>query len=151
MKKILPLVAVIILIFSLAGCAENKTRVAEGAGIGTVLGAGLGAIMGYQSGHPLQGAAIGGAIGAAGGAAVGSQINKPGTATAPTTTTTTAAADQISMQQIIDWSKQGVSADEIVVRIRNTHSTYALTMSDIDSLKTNGVAQRVIDEMLAAR
>ena len=151
MKNVLSLTTVIILILSLAGCAQNKTRVAEGAGIGTVLGAGLGAIMGYQSGHPMQGALIGGAVGAAGGAAVGSQINKPETTSTTTPTTTTAATGQIGIQQIIDWSKQSVSADEIIVRIRNTHSSYALTVSDIDYLKTNGVAQRVIDEMLAAR
>ena len=60
-----------------SGCAENKTRVAEGATIGGVLGATAGAIMGYQSGHPYQGAVIGGAVGAGGGALIGSQIEKP--------------------------------------------------------------------------
>ncbi len=62
-----------------AGCAENKTRVAEGAGIGGVLGATLGGIIGYQSGHPVEGALIGGAAGAGGGAVVGAQIDKPET------------------------------------------------------------------------
>ena len=61
------------------GCAQNKTRVAEGAGIGGVLGATLGGIIGYQSGHPVEGALIGGAVGAGGGATVGSQIDKPET------------------------------------------------------------------------
>ena len=69
------MIAVSALLFT--GCAQNKTRVAEGAGVGGVLGAAVGGILGYQSGHPLQGAAIGGAVGAAGGAAVGSQIEKP--------------------------------------------------------------------------
>lgn len=72
--------AVIVLLLACVGCAENKTRVAEGAGIGGVLGATLGGIVGYQSGHPVEGALIGGAVGAGGGAVVGAQIDKPETA-----------------------------------------------------------------------
>ncbi len=59
------------------GCAENKTRVAEGAGVGGVLGATLGGIIGYQSGNAVEGALIGGAVGAGSGAVVGAQIEKP--------------------------------------------------------------------------
>jgi len=63
-----------------AGCAENKTRVAEGAGLGGILGATIGGIVGHQSGHGVEGALIGGAAGAGTGAVVGSQMDKPGTA-----------------------------------------------------------------------
>ena len=63
----------------MSGCAENKTRIGEGAGIGALLGAATGAIIGHQSGHGVEGALIGAGAGAAGGAVVGSQIEKPET------------------------------------------------------------------------
>ncbi len=77
MRKQVYLAGVLGMVLVCSSCAQNKTRVAEGAGIGGILGAGVGAILGYQSGHPLQGAAIGGAVGAGSGAIVGSQIDKP--------------------------------------------------------------------------
>lgn len=77
MRKAVFVVMAGVLILAASGCAENKTRVAEGAGIGGVLGATIGGIVGYQSGHPVEGALIGGAVGAGGGAVVGAQIEKP--------------------------------------------------------------------------
>lgn len=74
-KKVMYVLGVVSICL-LSACAENKTRVAEGAGFGALLGAGAGAIIGYQSGHAAQGALIGAAAGGAGGAAVGSQIEK---------------------------------------------------------------------------
>jgi uncharacterized protein YcfJ len=157
MKKILPLLIAGVFAMSLTGCAQNKTRVAEGAGLGALLGAAAGGIIGHQSGHGMEGALIGGAVGAGGGALAGSQMNKPQaqttatTGTTTTTTTTVPVTGPITMQQIIDWSREGVSNDDIVMRIRNSHSTYALTVDDINYLRAHGVAQRVIDEMLAAK
>ncbi len=77
MNRTLSLSVVLVLVVMCAGCAQNKTRVAEGAGLGAILGAATGAIIGHQSGSGVEGALIGGAVGAAGGAAVGSQIEKP--------------------------------------------------------------------------
>ncbi len=76
MKKVSYGLCVTACIFFASGCAENKTRIMEGAGIGTILGATAGAIIGHQSGHGVEGALIGGAAGATGGAIVGSQIEK---------------------------------------------------------------------------
>src|SRR5689334_23062090 len=112
------LLSFVIVIMAAAGCAENKTRVGEGAGIGGVLGAAAGTIIGYQSGHPLEGALIGGAAGAGGGAVVGSQINKPGTTTTTTsTTTTTQTVENVTLQKVVDWTAQGQSGDEIIAKI----------------------------------
>ncbi len=77
MNKTVSLFLVLVSVVMVSGCAQNKTRIAEGAGIGAVLGAATGAIIGHQSGAGVEGALIGGAVGAAGGAAVGSQIEKP--------------------------------------------------------------------------
>src|SRR4051812_14395125 len=103
----------------ISGCAQNQTRIGEGAGMGGLLGAAAGGIIGHQSGHGWQGAMIGGAAGAAGGALVGSQIRKPETATATTTTSSsTTGVNSVKIQQIVDWTKQGMSSDEIIAKIK---------------------------------
>ncbi len=128
-----------------SGCQTNKTRVAEGAGIGGTIGALAGGIIGYQSGHPLQGAAIGGAVGAGAGAVVGAQINKPGQ------NTPAQAPAQLTVEQVVDLTSQGVSSDEIIVKIKAANSKYSLTQDDLDYLKKHGVSQRVIETMQAAK
>ena len=143
MKKYFLLLAVVMFISVISGCETNKTRVAEGAGIGGVVGAVAGGILGYQSGHPLQGAAIGGAVGAAGGAAVGAQIKKPAQ------NAQTEAGAQLTMQQVVDLTKQGVSSDEIIAKIKAANPKYSLTADDSDYLKKQGVSQRVIETMQA--
>ncbi len=144
MKRNFYLFIVLAFVCVITGCQTNKTRVAEGAGIGGTVGAIAGGIIGYQSGHPVQGAAIGGAVGAGAGAVVGAQINKP-----TTNTQNPQASTQITMQQIVDWTKQGVSSDEIVSKIKAANPKYSLTADDIDYLKKQGVSQRVIETMQA--
>ncbi len=144
MKRFLSLLVILVLVLSLAGCQSNKTRVAEGAGIGGVVGALAGGIIGNQSGHSVEGALIGGALGAGTGAAVGSQINKPQQSTA---SATPAAQGQITVQQIVDMTKQGVKSDEIISKIKSSNSKYYLTADDIDYLKRQAVSQRVIETM----
>ena len=142
MKRIFYISVILVFIFIVSGCQSNKTRVAEGAGIGGAVGALAGGILGYQSGHPLQGVAIGGAIGAGTGAVVGAQIKKPVQEAGQTQ-----ASVQISMQQIVDWTKQGVSSDEIISKIKAANPKYSLTADDLDYLKKEGVSQRVIETM----
>ena len=130
---------ILVLVLVVGGCQSNKTRVAEGAGIGGTVGAIAGGIIGFQSGHPFQGAAIGGAIGGGAGAVVGAQIKKP--------TQDTQTSEQLTMQQIVDLSKQGVSSDEIIAKIKAVNSKYSLTTDDLDYLQKQGVSQRVIEAM----
>ena len=131
-------------VLTLAGCESNKTRIGEGAGIGGAVGALAGGILGYQSGHPLQGAAIGAAVGGGTGALVGSQIKKP-TTTANSVQTST----QITMQQIVDWTKQGLTSEQIIAKIKEANPKYNLTSEDISYLAGQGVSQRVIETMQA--
>ncbi len=140
-------------VLAVSGCAENQTRVGEGAGVGGLLGAGVGAIIGHQSGHGMEGALIGGAVGATGGAVAGAQIEKPN-ATARTSTTTPSAAaatTHVSMEQVADWTKAGLTTDDIIAKINASGSTYSLTADDISYLRSKGVSERVIDAMRAAR
>jgi len=143
MKRYFCLFSILVFVLVVCGCASNKTRVAEGAGIGGAVGALAGGIIGYQSGHPIQGAAIGGVIGGGTGAVVGAQIKKP----------TQDAADQapvqLTMQQVVDLTKQGVSSDEIITKIKAANSKYFLTADDLSYLQKQGVSQRVIETMQA--
>ncbi len=141
MKRYLCLIVVALFICVISGCQTNKTRVAEGAGIGGLVGAVAGGIIGHQSGHGVEGAVIGGAVGAAGGAVAGSQIEKP------TQDIQTQSGAQLTMQQIVDLTKQGVPSDDIISKIKATQSSYALTADDIAYLRKQGVSQRVIETM----
>ena len=60
-------------------------------------------------------------------------------------------SNQVTMQQIVDWSKQGVSSDEIISRIRSANPRYSLTADDIGYLRRQGVSQRIIETMQAYR
>lgn len=148
MKQIAYLSVLSIIFLSLAGCAENKTRIGEGTAIGGILGAAAGGIIGHQTGDDGAGVLIGGAIGAAGGAAVGAQIPKE--QPQARYSQPVVPINQVTMQQIVDWSAQGLPGDEIISRIRTTHSSYALTPEDISYLRRNGVSQRVIEAMQQA-
>ncbi len=129
-----------------SSCANNQTRIGEGAGIGAGLGALAGGIIGYQTHDTATGVLVGGALGAAGGAAVGAQIPKehPQAYTQP-------SYSQVTMQQVIDLTKQGLTSDEVISRIKNSKSTYSLTAEDISYLQKQGVSQRVIETMQASK
>ncbi len=55
------------------------------------------------------------------------------------------------MQQIVNWTKEGLSGDEIISRIKAANSSYSLTADDLDYLKKQGVSQRVIETMQASK
>jgi len=143
MKRYLCLFSILAFVLVICGCASNKTRVAEGAGIGGAVGAIAGGIIGYQSGHPIQGAAIGGVIGGGTGAVVGAQIKKP------TQDSASQAPVQLTIQQVVDLTKQGVSSDEIIAKIKAANAKYFLTADDLSYLQKQGVSQRVIETMQA--
>lgn len=151
MKECIYLFVLVAFLAMSFGCADNQTRIAEGAGVGGVLGAAAGGIIGYQTHSTAAGMLIGGAVGAAGGAAVGSQIPKQRTTTTTTTTSSNQPINQVTLQQIVDWTRQGLSSDDIINRIRTTNSTYYLTADDVNYLRRQGVSQRVIETMQASR
>jgi hypothetical protein len=160
MKRLVAAFLVLSLVLLSAGCAQNKTRVAEGTAAGGILGAAAGAGIGSLSGNAGAGAGIGALVGAATGALIGSQINKPGqpaaaAGTQPAQGATTAAApqsqgvnpNQMSIQQIVDFTKQGINEDVIIDKIRLTNSKFSLTADDVASLKQQGVSPNVIKVM----
>ena len=156
MHKRIKFLAVLGFIFLMTGCAENQTRIGEGAGLGGLLGATVGGIAGHQSGNDATGILVGGAVGAATGAIIGSQIDKPVSAQPVTRTVYVQPVPQpvtgpLTIQQVVELTRQGIPSDEIVHKIQTSNPKYYLTMDDIDYMRRQGVSQRVIETMQAYR
>ena len=155
MRKLFSIIMCMCLVTVFVGCENNKTRVGEGAVIGGLAGGALGGIIGHQSGNAGAGAGIGIAAGAITGAIIGSQMNKPAKAQAQNTTESvqpqaqesTPEGGQLSIEQIVQLTKQGVKDDEIIAKIHNTNSKFNLSSEGINYLKQQGVSQKVIDSM----
>lgn len=153
MKKTFLLLVSLIFMLVVSGCQNAKTRAGEGAVIGGILGAAAGGIIGQQSHHAGEGVGIGIAAGALTGALVGSQIQKQpqaaqGTSQAQASQVSQGAnPNQMPLQQIVELSRQGVNEAVIIDKIRLTNSRYNLSVDDINSLKAQGVSQKVIDVM----
>ncbi|MCG8432055.1 MAG: glycine zipper domain-containing protein [Candidatus Omnitrophica bacterium] len=148
----------IVFAVAVSGCQSNKSRAAEGAVIGGVLGAAAGSIIGHQSGETGEGAAIGAAAGILGGSLIGSQIEKSPAqpaATAPAPDTQPAASafnpQQMSLEQIITLTREGVHEDVIIDRILMSNSRFSLSSADTAYLKQQGVSDKVIGVMTSAR
>jgi len=139
MRRIASFLVIPSLILVCLGCAENKTRVAEGA----VAGGGLGALAGGLMGGG-RGAGIGAAIGATGGALIGSQIEKKPQGEAAAV----ANPQQLSVMQVVDLKKQGAPDDVIIDEIKRTNSKFSLSADTIDYLKKQGISNNVIDVMM---
>jgi uncharacterized protein YcfJ len=156
MKKVIAITLCAVVVTCAAGCQSNQTRVGEGAAIGGVLGALAGGIIGHNDDrHAGEGLAIGAAAGAATGALIGAQIKKQPAgqtpaqtaAAQPAQTMQAANPNQMSLQQIVDMTKQGVNEAVIVDRIRMSNSKFTLTQNDIKYLQDQGVNQAVIAVM----
>ena len=145
MRKAFIIFTCAVLAFPLLGCASSKTRAVEGAVVGGGVGALAGGIIGHQSGHGAEGAGIGLAAGALTGTLVGSQIDKP---QAQTASAAAASSGQMSVQDVVDLVKQGLSDDAVVAQIRATGSLFNLSAAQTSNLKQQGVSQKVIDAML---
>jgi len=145
-KKTKALLLSFAILFAGAGCQSSPNRTGEGALLGGLLGAGAGTIIGNQSRDRdkgrTQGALIGGVVGALGGALTGSQMSKQ-----PQQQTQAVDPNQMSIQQVVSLSLQGVHEDVIVDRVRMSNSRFSLSQSDVDYLKNQGVTQKVISAM----
>lgn len=145
-KIVVSILCLGLLVVTNSGCQttqDNKT--VEGAVVGGLVGATAGGIIGHQSHHGLEGAGIGAAVGALTGAVVGSQMKKHPQQAA--SGTSTANPSQMSMQQVVDLSKQGVHEDVIVDKIRLTNSRFTLSADEITYLKQQGVSEKIINAM----
>jgi hypothetical protein len=138
-----------------SGCASmNNTD--KGALAGGAFGTAAGAVVGAATHHPLLGAVVGGATGTAVGAVAGNAEDKAearqkDAANAYALAQAQQAQQRLGIADIIGMTRSGQSDVIIINQIRTTRSTFQLTASDLDMLKQNGVSDRVIAEMQAAR
>lgn len=152
-RKIVNLFLGLSLIVLSVGCQNTKSKAVEGAVVGGVVGAAAGGIIGSQMHSAGAGVGIGAAVGAVAGGLIGSQIEKkpaPGTAEAASGTATTAPAtssSQLTLQQIVDLSKQGVTEAAIIEKIKVTNTKLSLNDVDIKYLQEQGISQKIIDAM----
>lgn len=136
------------------GCSTmNNTE--KGVGLGGLVGAGLGTAVGVATGNPKTGAVVGGLVGAGVGGAVGNSMDREDKqkreVIQATAAANAAAAQRLGMTDVIQMVSQGQDEQVIINQIRNTGSTFTLTTSDLDFLRTNNVPPRVIIEMQNAR
>lgn len=128
----------------LASC-ESK------AGTGALVGAGGGALIGGVAGGGT-GALIGAGVGAVGGAIIGYTLDEHDRAVmesrSPQTLKKIDNGEQLSLQDVKNMSRNGLSDETIMNQIKATNSTYRLTADEIISLKKAGVSERVIDYMI---
>lgn len=128
------------------GCATNTGR---GALAGTGLGAATGAIVGSATGRPGAGALIGAGIGAATGGLVGNAMDEQERRHQQELRQVAAAAPQpLSINDVVQMSREGVSDELITAQIRNSGSVFRLEAPDITALSKSGVNDRVIQAMM---
>jgi outer membrane lipoprotein SlyB len=142
-----------------SGCASmNNTD--RGAVAGGAVGTAAGAAIGAASHHPLLGAVVGGLGGTATGALIGNSEDKEeqrrkdaanAAAVAQAQAQAQAQQQRIGIADVIALTRSGQRDEIIINQIRVTRSTFQLTTTDLQMLKDNGVSDRVIAEMQAAR
>lgn len=137
----------LVLVALLPGCAHmNHTE------RGALAGGGFGAVAGAMIDRkdPVRGAAIGGlagtALGAAAGSAADEQERQFQTAAATATPMATPVSP-LSLEDVADLARRGVSDDVIRTQIRQSGVRFHLTPSQIAWLHEQGVSDFVIQEM----
>jgi hypothetical protein len=138
----------------LTGCETpygTPDRTATGALIGGAVGAASGALLGGHYNAPL-GALVGGGLGAVTGGLIGHSMDAEERARlqaqAPQTYERVDQGQPLGLEDVKAMSHAGLSDDVIISQIRNTHTAYRLTASDIIALHDAGVSQTVIDFMI---
>ena len=137
------------------GCSTmNNTE--KGALGGGAIGAGLGTIVGAATGNPRTGAAVGAALGAGVGGLAGNDMDREEKERKDAIRLAEAqAAGQskpLGMIDIVQMASNNppVGDDVIINYIRQSHSTFQLSPTDIAYLKQNNVSDRVVNEMVSS-
>lgn len=138
-----------------SGCS-SMSGTAAGAGIGGALGTGAGLALGAATGNPRTGAIAGGLIGAGVGAAAGHSSDQVKQARAEDRQAAVAIAQaqgqgKMAMIDVVRMVQAGHSDQVIINQIRSTGSTFQLTASELDYMKSNNVPDTVIVAMQNAR
>lgn len=152
--------AVSLLACGVAGC---QTKTQTGLLVGGAGGAGVGAAIGSASGNAGKGALIGGAVGLIGGGLVGGGMDSADEREARRTreaearerrryvseTPAAPARNRPTLDEVVAWSREGLSEELIIDRIERSDVVFSLTVADENSLADQGVSENVIRAMRA--
>jgi hypothetical protein len=141
-----------------SGGCSTMSNTEKGVGLGGLVGAGLGTGIGAITGNPKTGAVVGTLAGAGVGGMVGNGMDRQDQqrrdvlqAQANAQAQAQVQARRMGMMDVVDMAQKGHDEQVIINQIRTTGSTFQLSQTDLDYLKTYNVPPRVILEMQAAR
>lgn len=145
MKRYGYLITVMGLAISLSGCMNPQGQT-DYTGSGILTGAATGAVFGSAATHSPEGAIAGAALGAMTGAVIGSGIDEQNSQQNAAMQSVPIAP--LTLDEIKDLVKAGISEDVIISQIRASGAAYYLTSNDIIDLKDGGVSEKVIDYII---
>ena len=140
----------------LAGClvvgggCQSPYHADRGALFGGLTGAGVGAIVGDALGDAGAGAVLGAGVGAITGAAVGEsldEIEARNRAQIAAQLGREIDANAVTLQEVIELSRSGVSEPLIITHIEHHGVAQSLSTNDLIFLKENQVSDAVIQAM----
>ena len=145
-----PALAALSLLVSMAGCS-SPYRSDQGALLGGLGGAGLGAVVGHAVGNTGAGAVIGAGVGALSGAAVGGALDDIDAKNQAEIAARLGrpAPGAVTIPDVINMTRAGVSEDVIVNHIHNHGLVAPLRADDLITLQQQGVSSRVVQAMQA--
>ncbi len=103
------MLALVLLVVMVSGCATSLNETQSGALAGTALGAGLGAIIGNQTGHAGAGTAIGAGAGALAGGLIGEGMRRKKT------------------KQPVQYQQPAQAYQQPVAQVQTVHTKYCST------------------------
>jgi surface antigen len=136
---------------SACGCA---THTGTGALGGAMLGAPAGALIGAQTGNAGEGALLGALFGTAAGGLIGAGMDENDRRNEVRHAHEMAAIQAqntpppMSIYDVVNLARSGVSDDVIIAQIHSTRSVFILRADDITALHHSGVSNRVIQAMI---
>jgi outer membrane lipoprotein SlyB len=140
---------------AITGCVTpggERDNTATGALTGGAFGATSGALIGASRGNAGAGALIGGAIGVIGGGLIGHSLDEQQQERlrrqSPATYARMDQGQPLSVADVKELSRAGVSEDVIISQVENSHTVFHLSTADIIDMKNAGVSERVIDFMI---
>jgi hypothetical protein len=128
-----------------SGC-QSMSNTDKGVLTGGALGATAGGLIGSTKGKAGLGAVAGGVVGAIAGGLTGAAIDNSEKKKAEMVAAAN-APPPLSLEDVINLSRNGTSDEIIISQIFNTGSVYRLTADQILYLQNNGVRDRVIQAM----
>lgn len=151
-KQTWRMASLVVSVLVTGGCA-SMSNTEKGLAGGGAIGAGTGALIGNAVGHTGAGALIGAGVGALSGGLIGNSIDqseRKAEAQLAAATAPGAPRGPLGITDIAQMAQAHVSDEVIIAQIRSSGSVYHLSSTDTVWLKSQGVSDCVLQEMLAS-